>query len=98
MSGISMVYTFDAKNADAPSRRKTQYFEMLGHRSIYHDGWRAVCPWPGPSFAEAGTGFGNPISAERLTELDATSWELYHVAQDFTENHDVAADNRPRLI
>ena len=29
---------------------------------IYHDGWRAVCPWPGPSFAEAGIGFGQPIS------------------------------------
>ena len=34
----------------------TQYFEMLGHRAIYHDGWRAVCPWPGPSFTEAGMG------------------------------------------
>ncbi len=39
---------------DAASKHRTQYFEMLGHRSIYHDGWRAVCPWPGPSFAEAG--------------------------------------------
>jgi arylsulfatase len=71
---------------------------MLGHRSIYHDGWKAVCPWPGPSFAEAGTGFGNPISAEKLTELDANNWELYHVAEDFAENHDIAADNRDRLI
>ncbi len=46
----------------ATARRRsdhhTQYFEMLGHRAIYHDGWRAVCPWPGPSFAEAGVGFG----------------------------------------
>ena len=58
----------------------------------------AVCPWPGPSFAEAGTGFGNPISAEKLTELDANNWELYHVAEDFAENHDVSADNRARLI
>ena len=61
-----------------------------GHRSIYHDGWRAVCPWPGPSFTEAGVGFGQPISAEKLTELDATGWELYHVAEDFAETHDVA--------
>ena len=71
---------------------------MLGHRAIDHDGWRAVCPWPGPSFTEAGVGFGQPISAERLSELDATRWELYHVAEDSAENHDVAAENRDRLI
>ena len=53
------------------TRHHTQYFEMLGHRAIYHDGWRAVCPWPGPSFTEAGVGFGQPISAEKLSELDA---------------------------
>ena len=76
----------------------TQYFEMLGHRAIYHDGWRAVCPWPGPSFTEAGKGFGEPISAETLSTLDGTGWELYHVAADFAENHDVAADNRDQLI
>jgi arylsulfatase len=96
IEGFSFAQTLD--DATAPDRHHTQYFEMLGHRSIYHDGWRAVCPWPGPSFAEAGTGFGNPISAEKLTELDANSWELYHVAEDFAENHNVAADNRERLI
>ncbi|MCJ7709360.1 MAG: arylsulfatase, partial [Chloroflexi bacterium] len=68
-----------------------------GHRSIYHDGWRAVCPWPGPSFVE-GRPFGTPIPVETLAELDATAWELYHVAEDFAENHNVAAENRPRLI
>jgi arylsulfatase len=71
---------------------------MLGHRSLYHDGWRAVCPWPGPSFAEAGVGFGQPISSETLSKLDATGWELYQVDEDFAENHNVAADNRERLI
>jgi hypothetical protein len=71
---------------------------MLGHRAIYHDGWRAVCPWPGPSFTEAGIPFGQPISAEKLSELDANGWELYHVAEDFAENHDVAAEHRDRLI
>ena len=71
---------------------------MIGHRSIYHDGWRAVCPWPGPSFAEAGKGFGEPISAETLAELDATGWELYHVAEDPAENHNLADEHRDRLI
>src|SRR5690242_10964641 len=96
LHGVSLAQTFD--DAGAPSRRTTQYFEMMGHRSIYHDGWRAVCPWPGPSFAEAGKGFGEPISAEKLAELDATGWELYHVAEDPTENHNLAAEHRDRLI
>ena len=81
----------------AESARTTQYFEMLGHRAIYHDGWRAVCPWPGPSFAEADHKFGDPISADDLTELDRTAWELYHVAGDFAENENVAADHPDRL-
>ncbi|MBU3688103.1 MAG: sulfatase [Acidimicrobiales bacterium mtb01] len=40
VSGTSMTYTFGA--ADAPSRKKVQYYEMHGHRAIYHDGWKAV--------------------------------------------------------
>ncbi len=96
IQGVSFAHTLD--DATAASNHHTQYFEMLGHRAIYHDGWRAVCPWPGPSFTEAGVGFGQPISAEKLTELDATGWELYHVAEDFAETHDVASEHRDRLI
>jgi arylsulfatase A-like enzyme len=95
IQGVSFAHTFDQANIE--SKHVTQYFEMIGHRSIYHDGWRAVCPWPGPSFAE-GKPFGTPLPAEALTELDATGWELYHVAEDFAENHNLAAENRPRLI
>jgi arylsulfatase len=96
IQGVSFAHTFN--DAYAPSRHHTQYFEMLGHRSIYHDGWRAVCPWPGPSFAEAGKPFGMPISVEELTQLDAKGWELYKVEEDITENKNIAAENRPRLI
>jgi arylsulfatase A-like enzyme len=97
MHGVSFAHTLD--DAAAESNHHTQYFEMFGHRSIYKDGWRAVCPWPGPSFTEAAPKkFGEPISADTLSELDATGWELYHVDEDFAENHDVAADNRDRLI
>jgi arylsulfatase A-like enzyme len=96
IEGVSFAHGFD--DAGAASKHVTQYFEMIGHRSIYHDGWRAVCPWPGTSFVESGRQFGTPIPAETLTELDATGWELYHVAEDPTESHDVAADNRPKLI
>jgi arylsulfatase len=71
---------------------------MLGHRAIDHDGWRAVCPWPGPSFAEAGKPFGTPIPAPTLNDLDAHHWELYHVEKDLAENHDLAAQQRDKLI
>ncbi len=96
IEGHSFAHTFDEKAAT--SAHITQYFEMMGHRSLYHDGWRAVCPWPGTSFTEAGKGFGTPIPAETLTELDAQHWELYHVATDFAENHNIAAENRAKLI
>ncbi len=96
IEGVSFAHTLD--DAAASTKHRTQYFEMLGHRAIDHDGWRAVCPWPGPSFAEAGMGFGQPISSETLSKLDATGWELYHVAEDPAENHNVAGEHRDRLI
>ena len=66
--------------------------------SIYHDGWRAVCPWPGTSFKESGKEFGAPMNSKALTEQDAKHWELYHVDKDFAENDDLAAKNRDKLI
>ena len=96
IEGVSFAHTFD-DNA-APTRLLTQYFEMLGHRSIYHDGWRAVCPWPGTSFAESGRTFGDPITADRLSELDAGGWELYHVAEDVAETTNLADQEPARLI
>jgi arylsulfatase len=96
IEGVSFAHTFDDVNA--ATKHTTQYFEMMGHRSLYHDGWRAVCPWPGTSFTEAGMPFGTPIPAEKLTELDANNWELYHMAEDFSENYNVASENRGKLI
>ena len=96
IQGVSFAHTFD--DPAAPTRHRTQYFEMFGHRAVDHDGWRAVCPWPGPSFAEAGQPFGAPISAETLTDLDAHHWELYHVAEDPAENHNLAEQHRDKLI
>ena len=47
IEGVSMAYTFDKANANAPSTRTTQYFEMFGNRAIYHDGWIAATTPPG---------------------------------------------------
>ena len=46
IEGVSMVSTWDKANANAPSKRKTQYFEMFANRAIYHDGWVAATTPP----------------------------------------------------
>jgi len=70
MAGASLGYTFS--DADAKDQRTTQYFEMSGHRAMYHEGWKAVTRHaPGVSF-------------------DDDRWELYHVAVDPSECHDLA--------
>ena len=96
IEGFSLADSFN--DADAPNKHITQYFEMFGHRSLYHDGWRAVCPWPGTSFVESGLPFGAPISYDKLIELDAHGWELYNLKEDFAETKNLAATERDRLI
>ena len=87
MEGISLAYTFDSKNANAPSRHRTQYFEMMGDRGIYHDGWFAANkvgrpPWDNTS---------PPV------DLAASPWELYDLSQDWTQSNDLAATNPAKL-
>jgi len=96
IEGFSLKSSFD--DATAPSKHITQYFEMIGHRSIYHDGWRAVCPWPGTSFIESGRAFGDPITYEELIKLDAHGWELYDLTADFAETNNLADKEKDRLI
>jgi arylsulfatase len=96
IEGVSFKHTFE--DAKAPTKHETQYFEMFGHRSINHGGWRAVCPYPGPSFAESSVELGTPITEEKLRELDARHWELYNVAEDPAETRNLAEKERARLI
>jgi arylsulfatase len=99
IDGVSFVQTFN--DGAAPSNHHTQYFEMFGHRAIYHDGWRAVCPWPGPSFAEAakkGRQFGSIITNEVLLDIEQNNWELYHLTEDYSECHNLAATHRNKVI
>jgi arylsulfatase A-like enzyme len=89
IEGVSMVYTFTKANADAPSTRTTQYFEMAGNRAIYHDGWIA-----------ATTPFAPPWDLATGTLPDVTTgykWELYNIAEDFTENNDLSAKMPDKL-
>ena len=98
IQGTSLASTF--ADPEAPSLHTTQYFEMFGHRSIYHDGWKAVCPYPGPSLAEGaerGHPFGTYVTEAILDKLDAEDWELYHLDRDPAECHDVAATEPGKL-
>jgi hypothetical protein len=96
IEGFSLKSSFD--DAKAESVHKTQYFEMFGHRSLYHEGWRAVCPWVGTSFIESGLTFGAPLDHDKLNELDATGWELYNLNEDFAETTNLASKEKARLI
>lgn len=98
IEGASFAHTFNAPQA--PSRHITQYYEMFGNRAIYHDGWRANCGFPGPSYAEGqlkGYHRDMEITTEILHDLDTHGWELYHVAEDPAECHDLAATHPEKL-
>jgi len=88
IEGVSMAYTFDSANANAPSKRDTQYFEMVGNRAIYHDGWIAATTPPSPPW-ELGTGTMPPLGEYK--------WELYNISQDYSEYNDLAASNPAKL-
>jgi len=84
-TGVPMNYSFD--NADAPNAKKRQYYEMFGNRAIWQDGWKAVTlhanrmPWD--------------VNVVQPFEDDV--WELYHVAEDFSESTDLA-DKYPEKL
>jgi len=93
MDGVSMVYTFDKANADAPSTRKTQYFEMLGLRGIYHDGWMASTT---PPFVPWAAFQDLPQNAPKDI-VNGYNWELYKLDDDPTQYDDIAAKNPEKL-
>ena len=65
IEGVSMAYTFDKANANAPSTHRTQYFEMMGVRGLYHDGWMLSTDPDPPTLETAGK--GHPRSCQRLS-------------------------------
>ena len=66
---MSLAYTFDKANANAPSRHKTQYFEMMGDHAIYHEGWIASTKVIRPPWDVFGAVNPDP--------LNNCTWELY---------------------
>jgi arylsulfatase A-like enzyme len=88
IEGVSMGYTFEQANANAPSKRGTQYFEMVGNRALYHDGWIASTTPPAPPW-QLGTG--------KLTPLDEYKWELYNITEDYSQYNDLAAQQPAKL-
>jgi arylsulfatase A-like enzyme len=89
IEGVSMAYTFDSANANAPSKRDTQYFEMFGNRALYHDGWIAATVPPQPPWL-----MGTVKMPDVLTGY---KWELYNIAEDYSESNDLAAKNPDKL-
>jgi arylsulfatase len=95
--GVSLKSTIDDDHAK--QEHTVQYFEMFGCRSIYKDGWRAECGYPGPDYAtgtENGFALGDPISAADLERLEKT-WMLFNLKDDPTETTDLAAEHPDRL-
>jgi arylsulfatase len=85
MDGISMLYAFN--DSDAPNRKTRQYYEMFGNRAMWADGWKAV------------TLHANrmPWELNKVAPFEDDVWELYNVAEDFSESTDLAAEHPDKL-
>lgn len=88
VEGVSMAYTFDKANADAPSKRDTQYFEMFANRGIYQDGWYACTTPPAPPWL---------LGTKPLPPVNEYKWELYNIAADFSQANDLAEKQPEKL-
>ena len=89
IEGTSFAYTFDAKNAKAPTRHTTQYFEMMGQWALYHEGWflsTKVNRAPWEAFGPANP---DPLNNQVL--------ELFDLNKDFSQSENVAAKNPQKV-
>ncbi len=89
IEGTSFAYLLDDAGAGAPGRHVTQYFEMLGSRGIYHDGWKAV------TFKPLGPMYDDGLDPD--APFDDDVWELFNVDVDPSETDDRAAAEPDRL-
>jgi arylsulfatase len=89
IEGTSFAYTFDEKNKNAPSKHKTQYFEMMGDHAIYNDGWMASTKVVRPPWEVVGSVNPDP--------LNNVTWELYDLTKDWTQSTDVATQHPDKV-
>ena len=89
IEGISLAYTFDKTNANAPSRHHTQYFEVMGDRALYQDGWIASTTPSRPPWDVTGEASQGPASTFK--------WELYDLTKDWTQFDDIATQYPDKL-
>ena len=87
IEGVSMAYTFDKAHADAPTTHKTQYFEMVANRGIFHDGWYANTVPPVPPW----------VLNAPMPDVDHYKWELYNLTEDYSQYNDLAAKMPEKL-
>jgi arylsulfatase A-like enzyme len=83
IEGTSFAYTFDAANARAPTRHKTQYFEMFGQWALYHEGWFLSTKVNRAPWLAFGPANPDPLNNQVL--------ELYDLNTDFSQTADLAA-------
>lgn len=89
IEGVSVAYSWDKANANAPSARATQYFEMFGNRAIYHDGWVACTTPPAPPWL---------MGTQQMPDVvNGYQWELYNIGEDFSQANDLAAKMPDKL-
>ncbi len=89
IAGVSMVYAFG--DAKAPGTRKTQFFDIMASRGIYHDGWFASAPGP----REPWVG-GMPKGVKEWSPL-TDKWELYNLDEDWSQANDLATTDPKKL-
>jgi arylsulfatase A-like enzyme len=89
IEGTSLAYTFDAKNAKAPSRHKTQYFEMMGQWALYHEGWLLSTEVNRAPWEAFGAANPDPLNNQVL--------ELYDLNSDFSQSQNLA-DKYPEKV
>ncbi len=89
IDGVSFMYAFD--DASAPGRLRTQYFEIMGSRGIYHDDWMAGAFGPRVPWVP-----GLPPGIQEWTP-DQDEWELYDLGSDWSQANDLAATHPEKL-
>ena len=87
IEGVSLAYTLDKANADAPTTHKIQYFEMIANRGIFNDGWYANTTPPVPPW----------VLNAKMPAVNDYKWELYNLKDDYSQSNDLAAQMPDKL-